>query len=243
VHEERVRRQGNKNRDYQITELSEAGFVAAPERDEYFPVCFVAPYEANRPVAGFNLASEPARREVFERLIKSGEPVAVSGRVPPLVEEDAGTALMVVGPIYRKSSPLDTPDQRRENLIGFVVNEVRVDVVVERALWNDGAVDIRMQVFDEFAVPGPTLLHTYPPDSGQAGALAAGHSQAPAIAGPFFKDVLTVPGRNWSVHCWPTEQYTILRKPWLPPVASLVIGLLFAATLLVSGLLLRARPR
>ena len=230
-HEESMRQSGNRHRDYQITTRSEEGFTLAPERELYFPICFIEPYEANQALAGFDLGSEPVHRQAFERVIKTGELVTVSGRVPPLVDQEAGPAVLVVGPIYSQGAAVDTQEQRQQSLVGLVVNEVRLDTLVQRALGNSGSVDIGIRIHDEFAAPAPSLLCAYPSPTGGDSSLPPLEPQAATPNEVYHKDYLDLPGRHWSVHCHPTDQYTTLHRPWLPPVASLLIGLVITGLL------------
>jgi PAS domain S-box-containing protein len=244
AHEESVRRQGNRYREYRITERSQDGFVRASEREEYFPVCFVEPYEANRATAGLDLGSQAVYREAFEWIINSGERAAVSGGIARGEEEGAQTAVLVVGPVYRKEASLDTPDQRRGNLTGFVVNEVDVDVAVEGALGNSGLANIGIQIYDMFATPA-RLLCAYRSELGPVSSLSPGESQTAAPGELYHEGSLDLPGRSWSLHCRPTEAYMTRsrgRKPWLPPAASLVLGLVITGllTMYVNALAGRA---
>ncbi|MBW2419067.1 MAG: CHASE domain-containing protein, partial [Deltaproteobacteria bacterium] len=52
---------------YRILEASESGPLSvARDRPEYFPVLYIEPLERNRPALGFDLASEPVRREALQ---------------------------------------------------------------------------------------------------------------------------------------------------------------------------------
>ncbi|NQT13906.1 MAG: CHASE domain-containing protein, partial [Planctomycetes bacterium] len=53
--------------DFQITEKDAHGrTVRASRRGEYFPVSFIEPFHGNEAAIGFDLASEPARREALD---------------------------------------------------------------------------------------------------------------------------------------------------------------------------------
>ena len=242
AHEEWVRQQGNRYREYRITERSEEGSVPAPEREEYFPICFVEPYEANRATAGLDLGSQSVHRAAFEWIIKSGELAAVSGGIARRDEEGVQNAVAVVAPIYRKEASLETPDQRRDNLMGFVVNEVCVGRMVELALGHFEPSDIAIGIYDAFVVPSPRLLCAYPCPPGEGPALPSAETEPPASGELYHERHLNLPGRSWLVHCRPTEGYMTRRKPWLPPFASLLIGLVITGllTMYVSALAGRA---
>jgi PAS domain S-box-containing protein len=256
AHVERVRQEGEKFADYRIQVFSEGRFVADGPRDEYFPVEFVEPYEVNRRAMGLNLASETVCREAFERIITTGEAVVVSAPVALPRGEGTEYAVLIVGPVYgqgeefdtsealRALEQLDTPEERRAELDGFVVDAVRIDVLVEQALDMSLPADVEIRVIDNFDETAPLLLCTYPsPEDVSEGQETA---STPAEAYPEetpgrvgHTGVVMVPGRRWLIHCTPTDAYKPVRKPWLPPYAVLLVGLAITAllTLYVNSLL------
>ncbi|MFZ0929092.1 MAG: CHASE domain-containing protein [Syntrophobacteraceae bacterium] len=66
---------------FQITEREKQGnMIRAAEREGYAPVYFVEPYKGNEIGLGFDLASNPMRKESLEKSRDTGEMVA-TGRV------------------------------------------------------------------------------------------------------------------------------------------------------------------
>jgi diguanylate cyclase (GGDEF)-like protein len=63
--------------DFQIVERNAEGkFVRAQERAEYFPILYSDPSEINRPILGFDLASESMRKRVLARARATDRPAA-----------------------------------------------------------------------------------------------------------------------------------------------------------------------
>ena len=79
AYEAAVRQEGHAR--FEITEEDEQGRRqrAAP-REEYFPVHFLEPHRGDETALGFDLSSEPIRREALERSHDTAASV-VSGRV------------------------------------------------------------------------------------------------------------------------------------------------------------------
>ena len=70
---------------FQLTErLSPTQMARAGEREEYFPVFFVAPLKGNEKALGFDLASDPVRREALRSSADSGRLVAGKERIKDL---------------------------------------------------------------------------------------------------------------------------------------------------------------
>ncbi len=64
---------------FRITERSPEGeTVPASDRDEYFPVYYVAPMEGNEAALGFDLASNPTRLKALSQARDTGEPIATA---------------------------------------------------------------------------------------------------------------------------------------------------------------------
>ncbi len=148
-------------KDYQVRELSEHGLVPAGERDEYYPVYFVEPLEANRKVLGVDLYSNPARRMAMDQARDSGEPVA-SGRIQLIQDEAPQSGFLVFAPFYRVGVPLDTVTQRRQALVGFALGVYRVDDLIQASLSQLKSSDksIQLDLLDVSAQPGERILYS-----------------------------------------------------------------------------------
>ena len=125
AHEQWVRGQGNRYREYRITELSEDGYVPAPERDEYFPVCFVEPYESNRATVGFDLGTvEVGAHEHHARIRATGPQgecdVRATVQTLPATSHLLGKRLLVVQqPLsHAAGPPVDAPQSTARASIG-----------------------------------------------------------------------------------------------------------------------------
>ncbi|HUT94750.1 MAG TPA: response regulator [Thermoguttaceae bacterium] len=236
-HEATVRAEGAEYEDYQIRELRDQRLVRNGPREEYFPVCYVEPMEANRRAMGLNLASQSVCGEAFERVFTTGEAVVVSGPVELPRREGAVYSVLIVAPVYAKGATTDTPEQRRASLAGFVVDAVRIDSMVEQALGASVPADLDIRVFDNFEESEPRLLCTYPSrehasEGRDAGPAPTDDQQAIAPREMDHTGVVMVPGRRWLIECTPTDEYVHLRKPWMPHYVSLLVG--FAITVLLT---------
>src|SRR6185369_8238167 len=98
-YEERARADGLA--DFQITEAGANGrTVAAQHRREYFPVYFVESFSGTRRALGFDLASEPIRREALDRARDTGR-AAASDPLTLIRRRESEPSFVVLVPVYK----------------------------------------------------------------------------------------------------------------------------------------------
>ena len=137
AHEAAVRAEGFP--DYQVRPVG--------ERDFYSAIVYLEPFvERNLRAFGFDMASEPTRREAMYRARDAGE-TALSG-VVTLVQEDGRDVqkgfLMYV-PVYRGGTVPVSVSARQERLVGWVYAPFRVKDLMQGILGADtGGVGIRI---------------------------------------------------------------------------------------------------
>lgn len=112
------------------------------ERDSYSSIIYLEPFaERNLRAFGYDMFSEPVRRNAMERARDTGEP-ALSGKVKLMQEGDKevqfGTLMYV--PVYRRGAPLENAADRRAALIGWVYSPYRMNDLIKGIL---GEWDIR----------------------------------------------------------------------------------------------------
>ncbi|HVQ39804.1 MAG TPA: CHASE domain-containing protein, partial [Pyrinomonadaceae bacterium] len=101
------------------------GFHLSPEseRDEYHAIIYLEPQDQrNRAGLGFDMFTEPTRREPMERARDTGLPAA-SGRVTLFQRIDPQAkqpGFIIYVPVYRTDFPTANETERRAALLGFV---------------------------------------------------------------------------------------------------------------------------
>ena len=215
---------------FQITERKEQGImVRAAPRPEYFPVYFVEPYQNNESALGFDLGSDSARLEALVRARDTGEIVATPRIV--LVQEKTGQfGFLVFDPLYRNGMSATTPEEKKVNLVGFVLGVFRIGDVVETALrGKPTALDITL--YDESADVSQRFLYTYPART-RAKLAEKERGQPNAAAALTYTGTWKIGGRTWSFRVSPApRQYNTSTSPraWLTLLTCLGITLVLAA--------------
>lgn len=157
------------------------------ERENYGPILYLEPRTAENVAAiGFDMFSEPTRREAMLRAMETGEP-ALSGPVnlvqDPLAQS---TGLLLYLPVYRGDIRPVTPQARREAMLGWVYMPFKLEQLVGEVLAPREQRDARFRIYD-VSGDDAALLYT---------TSAEPDSQAPAFR---HHTELDLHGRRWRV--------------------------------------------
>jgi diguanylate cyclase (GGDEF)-like protein/PAS domain S-box-containing protein/putative nucleotidyltransferase with HDIG domain len=198
--------------DFRITEAAADGRLdRAAGRDEYFPVCLLAPYGGNTSVMGFDLASEPVRRAAMEQARDTGR-MAATARVRLGQQAGRQWGVLVFQPVYRRGAPVASVEARRASLEGFAVAIFRMADLVESALAPRASKDLHLSIDDASARRGERFLYYHrsrlaraqPPSTGPYGQAEASAQEEPQPpAGPSRTESFDLAGRRWEIITWP----------------------------------------
>lgn len=134
------------------------------ERDPYSSIIYLEPFTGrNLRAFGYDMYSEPVRRAAMEQA-RDENNAALSGKVTLVQETDKDVqagALMYV-PVYRKDMPIDTVEQRRNALIGWVYSPFRMNDLLQGVLRNSpvaGSKHIHLKIYDGARRDQDSLLY------------------------------------------------------------------------------------
>ena len=221
-YEEEARHDGF--RWFEFTEQFSPGQMArAGEREEYFPVFFVAPFQGNEKALGFDLASDPVRRQALQSSADSGRLIATS-RITLVQETSDQYGFLVFRPVYRGGIELPSTERRREALAGFALAVFRVADIVEAGTVPSSASDLSVAIFDRAAKPGGRLLYPKGAQLDSVGDLPPGFRATRTIS---------VGGRTWEIAAYPfANSFRPVRwSSWVTLLASLLLTALLTAHL------------
>lgn len=115
----------------------------------YIPVIFIEPInERNQGVFGFDMNSEPVRREALERARDSGS-ISRTGMVTLIKETgpDTQPGFLIFAPVYKKNLPLDTTDERIAAIEGYTYGAFRIEDLMEGIFTNPDE-NTAFQIYD-----------------------------------------------------------------------------------------------
>lgn len=186
--------------------------IAVSEREWYVPVRFVAPFESNAAVLGFDLASEERRLNAMLSARDKGEMVATQRL--RLVQEPADqSGIIVFTPLYRGAS--DTLQQRRDNHHSFLNATFQVSELFRHSVSRNILGSIRFQVVDQSSGNGELLYSSH--DDAENNWLTEWiHSE----------HLSEIAGRQWVIVAIPAAEYVSQQRGYLP------------ATVMISGVIL-----
>jgi signal transduction histidine kinase len=141
------------------------GFQIAPagDREVYSAIVYLEPFAGrNLRAFGYDMFSEPVRREAMERARDTGRP-ALSGRVTLVQETDVDVqpGFLIYVPVYRQDVSHDDVAERRAALLGFVYSPFRAYDLMA-SIFDAAGQDVEVQVFDGERVDPERLLYASP---------------------------------------------------------------------------------
>jgi signal transduction histidine kinase len=109
-----------------------ANLKVRPEgnRREYFPAVLLEPRDAdNTTTIGFDLGAEPEQLEAMNRARDLDLPAVTELLAPNSAAGRSGREFVLYLPIYRRGEPIDSIEERRRALVGFVFSRLSPDVI------------------------------------------------------------------------------------------------------------------
>ncbi len=188
----------------------------ASDRTEGYPIVFLEPADdRNRVALGFDMYSEPVRREAMDLARDSGRPT-VSARVRLVQETEAEvqSGFLIYLPVYRRGAPHSTVEERRANVVGFVYAPFRAGNLFSSIF------DGRPQNLIDFEVyAGPDAS----PDALLYDSRGPGDHAEPSTRFRTEKSQ-DVPGRSWTIRYEARPEF-VLSSSWRLTFYTLLTGL------------------
>jgi PAS domain S-box-containing protein len=198
------------------------------EAADLYVIVFIEPLLYNRPAWGYDVGSEPVRREAAERAVTSGQP-ALSGRIVLVQDGRKGPGFLLLVPVYRNGSLPQSPDERLAALTGLVYAPIVVaDLMHGVADAADRLIDVEL-----YDGPAPVLAERiFDAEVGDTDALVGDDSEAAKI------EPITFAGRTLTLKTTATAAFDGLhaeRTSTILAIAGSVLSLLLATTVWLLG--------
>ena len=198
-------------------------------RDQYSSIVYLEPFSGrNLRAFGYDMYSEPVRRAAMKRARDSGQP-SLSGKVTLVQEDDKDVqaGFLMYLPLYRNGMPIETTEQRREALQGFVYSPFRIKDLMNGIL-GTGEEYLEFQIFDGPEANLAALLYESP---GYGQTFRGEESMAST-------ETIPLPGRTWTARFRATRGLTDdaeSNQPMLIGLGGLLAdGLLFGILMSLS---------
>lgn len=155
-------------------------------RAHYSSIVMLEPADwRNRRAIGYDMYSDPVRREAMDRAVRTGQ-AALSGKTTLVQETDVGVqaGVLIYAPVFMRDVALNDEAEARRALRGWVYMPFRMADLMHGVLGRYSE-DVRLRVFDEVEAPGNLLYDS--------------HAEDEPEAAPEFASVehLSLAGREW----------------------------------------------
>lgn len=197
----------------------------AGKRAVYTAITLLEPFdERNKRAFGYDMYSQTTRRLAMAQARDTGE-ATLSGKVilKQEMSEDIQAGFLLYLPLYQNHAPLETVEQRRAALRGYVYSPFRANDLMHGIL-GDGKAQLNLQIFDGKSTHTNDLMYneTVQPH------------QRKRTSKPRFlsTDTLPIQGRVWTLNIssTPVFESTIdTAKPRIVSISGVIISLLFTA--------------
>ncbi len=212
---------------FQITERdSERRLIRAATRDEYVAVRYIVPLANNQPAVGFDINSEPIRRDAINRA-RAANNMAVTMPLQLVQEEKTRVGVLELMPV-EEIPAIGGAEHAAPRILGFAVSVIKVDEMIEIATSGHVPGGLQFRVTDLKAPKGKELL--YLSDTGSSINISSERKSD-------WKTGLHVGGRDWEFSAYTADVYLQQQRPliaWgMGGIAIIITGLM---QLLVVGM-------
>ena len=129
------------------------------DRNDYTAIKFIEPFDLrNRRALGYDMYSNPIRREAMDRATETGLP-AISGKITLIQEtdDDAQSGILCYLPLYQKGAQLRTIAERKRALIGWVYAAFRCNDLMAGIL-GEHSKELNLKIYDTETTTADNIL-------------------------------------------------------------------------------------
>ncbi|MCP5324812.1 MAG: CHASE domain-containing protein [Oceanospirillaceae bacterium] len=197
------------------------------QRPQYSAIIYLEPMDSrNLRAFGYDMYSESTRHAAMDLARDTGQ-TAVSGRVilKQETEQDIQAGFLMYLPVYRKNMPIQTLEQRRAALLGFVYSPFRARDLMTGILGLDMP-EVAFHLYDDDGSKSSLLYDSEPDDEGK-------------LNYPLFQSVtIELPNHQWTAlfHSTPyLLQQTASHQPIMIAAGGAVLDiLLFLSVFMIN---------
>ena len=206
--------------DLAKAKITDRVFKVTPsgERNEYYVIDYLEPYENNKESWGYDLYSEAVRRKAID-LARDTNEVIISEPLVLVQEKKEQKGILLMLPVYKKGVNLDTLQSRRDNVEGLVIVAVRVPDLLTAVLTKE-----------TFTSLGGVVLSDLSSGVEEIGSMRVGGGVDEIEKIPeVYKERLTYGARVWELSFRSEKKAEVVGIDLLIPYLLLFVG--FLATL------------
>ncbi len=205
-------------------------FVPAGDRNLYFPITYGEPKTVYQNIFGFDHGTATNYQTALWEAIETKE-IVMTQKVK-LADQSAGVAFY--HPVYRLNTSLNTPEERRQNLLGLAYTIYQISDLVKEAFENIELNQVDLYLLDKTAPKSQQVLLQY---SSKTRQFTEGLTQE-SVPEPqeitlcggveICEHQIEIAGQTWTLIIVPNRNFPIL---YWGTIATFIIGSLVTLTL------------
>jgi signal transduction histidine kinase/sensor domain CHASE-containing protein len=227
--------------DFQITSYNNnEQMEKSPEKQDYFPVYFIEPFEANKSSLGFDLSSSAPILKTLNLSRDTGT-LQVSEKISLISTNKSQHGFLVCYPIYQKKVAINTKALRRRHHLGFVSGIFQIENILKILFTYIEIKDIEIHIYDTSAPKEKQFLGLCPLCIPHAHSknLNISSDELRQNAPYYFQTSIKLSERTWQIICTPSKPLT---AKWLYTPSQwilLIIGISFTlCSVLLTSLIM-----
>ncbi len=150
-----------KNEGFESFSIKPSG-----KREIYSSILYLEPMdERNMAAIGYDMFSEPVRRAAMERARDTAE-ASLSKKVTLVqeIDKDVQAGMLMYLPLYKKGAKLESVNERREALVGFIYSPFRMNDLMDKIVLKSSV--LNFEIYDDTDTSEEHLLYkSFKPNS------------------------------------------------------------------------------
>jgi methyl-accepting chemotaxis protein len=134
------------------------------ENDFAYIIKYAEPASQNEKGIGYDITGEPQRREAADKARDNGRSTLTKQTIK-LEESDLETGLVLYTPVYRRGAPVNTTEEQRTALVGWVYSPIKLSEMLKDVL-GQNANDFAFRLYDGYTAQSENLLYSSPLKNG-----------------------------------------------------------------------------
>ena len=123
------------------------GMMPATSRSEHFPIAYVEPFQGNERAFGFDVSTNPIANQAIGLARDTGE-TKVADLIHLVQDIEKHPGAVIYSPVYQPYKALNTQEQRRQYLRGFVASVLLVGNEVNEARRHFDNLQVLLKITD-----------------------------------------------------------------------------------------------
>ena len=121
--------------------------MPAPPRSEHFPIAYIEPFQGNERAFGFDVSTNPIANQAIQLARDTGE-TTVTDIIHLVQDPENRPGTVIYSPVYQPNQTLNTLEQRRQYLRGFVASVLLVGNEVNEVKRHFDNLQILLKITD-----------------------------------------------------------------------------------------------